>query len=118
VPHSSPFCVVTLLGSKDINWGTNKKPNSFTNPPQFAFSPNLNFLVLPRLAFISGRIALIFQNRFAFTSFLVYFSIIIYSQRDPSGDFYIGVNVRAHRAAGTDAGEAGFLYRLSLLYLF
>jgi dihydropteroate synthase len=29
----------------------------------------LNFLVLPRLAFISGRIALIFQNRFAFTSF-------------------------------------------------
>ena len=50
--------------------------------------------------------------------FLVYFSIIIYSQRDPSGDFYIGVNVRAHRAAGTDAGEAGFVYRLSLLYLF
>ena len=33
---------------------TNKKPNSFTNPPQFAFSPYLNFLVLPRLAFISG----------------------------------------------------------------
>ena len=28
-----PFCVVTLLGSKDINWVTNKKPNSFTNPP-------------------------------------------------------------------------------------
>ena len=37
--------------------------------PQFAFSPKLNFLVLPRLAFISGRIVLIFQNRFAFTSF-------------------------------------------------
>ena len=34
-----------------------------------AFSPQLYFLVLPRLAFISGRIALIFQNRFAFTSF-------------------------------------------------
>jgi len=29
----------------------------------------LNFFILPRLAFISGRIALIFQNRFAFTSF-------------------------------------------------
>jgi hypothetical protein len=29
----------------------------------------LNFPVLPLFAFISGRIALIFQNRFAFTSF-------------------------------------------------
>ena len=45
------------------------QPNSFTNPPQFAFSPKLNFPVLPRLAFIIGRNALIFQNRFAFTSF-------------------------------------------------
>ena len=48
---------------------TNKKPNSFTNPPNFALPSFLYFLVLPRLAFISGRIALIFQNRFAFTSF-------------------------------------------------
>jgi len=39
---------------------TNKKPNSFTNPPQFTFSPNLNFPILPRLASIFGRIALIF----------------------------------------------------------
>ncbi len=31
-------------------------------------SPQLTFLVLPRLAFISGQIALIFQNRFLFTS--------------------------------------------------
>ena len=45
------------------------KPNSFTNPPQFAFSPQLYFLVLPRLAFISGRIALIFQNPLFFTTF-------------------------------------------------
>jgi len=29
----------------------------------------LNFLILPRLALILGRIALIFQNRFNFTSF-------------------------------------------------
>ena len=54
----------------------NKKPNSFTNPPQFAFSPYLNFLVLPRFAFISGRIALIFQNRFAFTSFFRNFALL------------------------------------------
>ena len=38
-------------------------------PPLFAICLKLNFLVLPRLAFILGRIALIFQNRFAFTSF-------------------------------------------------
>ena len=45
------------------------QPNSFTNPPQFAFSPKLNFLVLPRIAFISGRIALIFQKPLFFTTF-------------------------------------------------
>jgi hypothetical protein len=45
------------------------QPNSFTNPPQFAFSPKLNFFILPRLAFISGRNALIFQNRFFVTTF-------------------------------------------------
>jgi len=59
----------TFLISKVINWVTNKKPNSFTNPPQFAFCPKLNFLILPRLAFISSQISLIFQNRFDFTSF-------------------------------------------------
>ena len=46
-----------------------QQPNSFTNPPQFAFSPKLYFLILPRLAFISGRIALILQNPLFFTSF-------------------------------------------------
>ena len=50
------------------------QPNSFTNPPQFAFCPKLNFLVLPHLIFISGRIALIFENRFAFTSFFRIFA--------------------------------------------
>ena len=33
-----------------------KKPNYFFISPKFAFSLKLNFLVLPRLAFISGRI--------------------------------------------------------------
>ncbi len=46
-----------------------QQPNSFTNPPNFAFSPKLYFLILPRLAFISGRIALIFPNRFVTTTF-------------------------------------------------
>jgi len=46
------------------------QPNSFTNSPQFAFSPKLNFFILPRLAFITGRIALIFQNPLFFTTFL------------------------------------------------
>ena len=69
VPHSSPFCVVTLLGSKGINWVTIWQPNSFTNPPQFAIWPKLKFFILPRSAFISGRIALIFQNRFVTTTF-------------------------------------------------
>jgi hypothetical protein len=35
----------------------------------------LNFLVLPRLAFITGRIALIFQNRFVTTTFFRNFAI-------------------------------------------
>ena len=48
---------------------TNKKPNSFTNPLQFAFSPKLNFFILPLLAFITGRIALIFQKPLFFTTF-------------------------------------------------
>jgi hypothetical protein len=43
--------------------------NYFFNPPQFAFSPNLNFPVLPRIAFITGRIALIFQKPLFFTTF-------------------------------------------------
>ena len=58
-------------------WVTNKKPNSFTNPPQFAFSPYLNFLILPRLAFIIGRIALIFQNPLPITTFFRNFAIEI-----------------------------------------
>ena len=37
--------------------------------PNFALSSFPYFLVLPRFAFILGRIALIFQNRFLFTSF-------------------------------------------------
>ena len=45
------------------------QPNSFTNPPQFAICPKLNFLILPLFAFILGRNALIFQKCFAFTSF-------------------------------------------------
>ena len=67
--HSVPIYVVDYLVSKVINWVTIWQLNSFTNPPQFAFSPYLDFFILPRLAYISGRIALIFQNRFRFTSF-------------------------------------------------
>ena len=52
-----------------LNEVTIWKPNSFTNPPQFAFSPNLNFPVLPCLSLISGRIALIFQNPSFVTDF-------------------------------------------------
>ena len=57
-PASEPIIRVTI-------W----QPNSFTNPPQFAFSPKLNFLVLPRIAFITGRIALIFQKPLPITTF-------------------------------------------------
>ena len=67
--HSTPICVVDKPASEPNFRVTIWQPNSFTNPPQFAICPKLNFLILPRLAFISGRIALIFQNRFAFTSF-------------------------------------------------
>ena len=59
------------------NYNKDLQPNSFTNPPQFAICLKLNFLVLPRLAFILGRIALIFQNRFAFTSFFRNFAEVI-----------------------------------------
>ena len=45
------------------------KTNSFTNPPQFAFSPYLNFPVFSYLAFITGRIALILQKPLFFTTF-------------------------------------------------
>ena len=58
-----------------LNEVTIWKPNSFTNLPQFAFSPQLYFIVLHRLAYISGRIGLIFQNRFAFTSFFRNFAV-------------------------------------------
>ena len=43
--------------------------NFACEPPQFTFSPNLNFFILPRLAFILGRIELIFENPLFFTSF-------------------------------------------------
>ena len=75
VRHSSLFWRGTFLVPKVINWVTIWQPNSFTNLPQFAFSPKLYFFILPRLAFISGRIALISQNRFAFTSFFRNFAI-------------------------------------------
>ena len=51
------------------------QPISFTNPPQFAFSFNLKFLVFPLIAFILGRIALILQNPLFFTSFFCNFAI-------------------------------------------
>ena len=56
-------------------WVTNKKPNSFTNPPNFAFPSFSYYLVLPSFAFISGRIALIFQNPLFFTTFFCNFQI-------------------------------------------
>ena len=37
--------------------------------PNLLFDPNLNFLVFPLIAFILGRNALIFQNRFRVTLF-------------------------------------------------
>ena len=54
--------------------GTIWQPNSFTNPPQFAICLKLNFFILPLFAIILGRTALIFQNRFAFTSFFLIFA--------------------------------------------
>ena len=45
------------------------QPNSFTNPPYFALPSFSYFLVLPRFAFILGRIALIFQNPLPVTTF-------------------------------------------------
>ena len=74
----APICVIAFLVFKVFNWVTIWQPNSFTNPPQFAFCPKLNFLILPRHAFISGQIALIFQNRFAFTTFFRNFAAKIY----------------------------------------
>jgi hypothetical protein len=67
--HSTPICVVDKPASEPNFWVTIWQPNSFTIPPQFAFSPNLNFPVFPRIAFITGRIALIFQNPLFFTTF-------------------------------------------------
>ena len=46
-----------------------KKPNYFFIPPKFAFSLKLNIPIFPRIAFITGRIALIFQNPLFFTTF-------------------------------------------------
>ena len=41
------------------------------NPPNFAFPSSLNFPLLPRFAFILGRIALILQNQLLFTTFFL-----------------------------------------------
>jgi hypothetical protein len=57
---------------------TNKKPNSFTNPPNFALPSFSYFLILPRLAFIYGRIALIFQNPLPVTTFFRNFAAKFY----------------------------------------
>ena len=56
----SRCCAATLSGVRPI---------FFTNPAQFALFRFLNFLDFPLIAIIYGHIALIFQNRFAFTSF-------------------------------------------------
>jgi hypothetical protein len=63
-PASEPNFCVTI-------W----QPNSFTNPPQFAFSLYLDFFIFPRLTFISGRIALIFQKPLPITTFFRNFAI-------------------------------------------
>ena len=66
-------------------WVTNKKPNSFINPPNFALPRFVRFLALPRFSFIFGRIlalasvfmkrlALIFQKPLLFTSFFRIFA--------------------------------------------
>jgi hypothetical protein len=57
------------------------EPNSFTNPPYFALPSFSYFLMLPRFAFILGRIALIFPNPLFFTSFFRNFakSLTIYN---------------------------------------
>ena len=56
-----------------LNWVTNKKPNSFTNPLQFAYpciiAAPYQGALNPRLAFITGRNALIFQNPLPITTF-------------------------------------------------
>ena len=56
-----------------LNEVTIWQPNSFTNPPQFVYpciiAAPYQGALNPHFAFISGRNALIFQNRFAFTSF-------------------------------------------------
>jgi hypothetical protein len=70
----SQFALLLSSSQSPVFGVTIWQPNSFTNPPNFAFSPKLYFLILPRLAFISGRIALIFPNRFAFTSFFRIFA--------------------------------------------
>ena len=65
---------------KDEDVANESKPNSFTNPPQFAYpciiAAPYQGALNPRLAFISGRIALIFQNRFLFTSFFRNFATL------------------------------------------
>jgi hypothetical protein len=65
-----------LLSSSQIPvfWVTIWQPNSFTNPPNFALPSFLNILILPRFAFVLGRIALILQNPLFFTSFFRIFA--------------------------------------------
>ena len=56
------------------------QPNSFTNPPQFAYpciiAAPYQGTLNPRIAFITGRNALIFQNRFVTTTFFRNFAAV------------------------------------------
>ena len=72
VLYSALFCLIVLPLDWDQFWVTNKKPNSFTNPPNFALPSFSHSLILPCYAFIYGRIALIFPNPLFFTSFYRY----------------------------------------------
>ena len=77
--HLSPLMSTMLSGGgyqravRGAFGVTNKKSNSFTNPPQFAYpciiAAPYQGALNPRLAFILGRIALILQNPLFFTSF-------------------------------------------------
>ncbi|MCR5644085.1 MAG: hypothetical protein K6G32_12230, partial [Prevotella sp.] len=57
------------LSTETSFWVTIWQPNSFTNPPNFELPSFSYFHILPRFAFISERIALIFQNQLFYTSF-------------------------------------------------
>ena len=83
--HLSPLMSTMLSGGgyqravRGAFGVTNKKSNSFTNPPQFAYpciiAAPYQGALNPRLAFILGRIALFLQNPLFFTSFFRNFAI-------------------------------------------